>query len=252
MKLAIITGASKGLGKSIAKEFLKEKIDVIGISRTDNEELHEFANEQRANYTFLSADLTLMDSLQSVISKLKSHIANQPIKTLYVINNAAIVHPIERAENVAAESVQLHYQINVVAPITILNELVSKATSENYQLIGVNITSGAAERPISGWSAYCSSKASINMYTKTVAVEQDEKNTGHKIIAFSPGIMDTAMQGEIRKSTDEQFSDVATFQAYKKQNKLSQPETVGHALVGILRQPSFLENGKIYYVSELQ
>ena len=252
MKLAVITGASKGLGKSVAKEFLRKKIDVIGVSRTDNEELHELANEQEVKYTFLSADLTLMDSLQTVISKLKSQLVEQSIKTLYVINNAAMVHPIERAENVTAELMLQHYQINVIAPTTIINELLTDTSNGNYQLVGVNITSGAAERPISGWSAYCSSKASINMYTKTVAIEQDEKNTGHKIIAFSPGIMDTAMQGEIRKSTTDQFSDVATFQAYKNQNKLSQPETVAHALVRILKQPSFLENGKIYYISELQ
>lgn len=252
MKLAVITGASKGLGKSIAKEFLREKIDVIGISRTDNEELHELANEHEVKYIFLSADLTIMDSLHDIISELKSHLRAQPIKTLYVINNAAMVHPIERAENVTAESMLQHYQINVIAPTTIINELLTDTSNENYQLVGVNITSGAAERPISGWSGYCSSKASINMYTKTVAIEQDEKRTGHKIIAFSPGIMDTAMQGEIRKSTTEQFPDVAIFQSYKKENKLSQPETVANALIGILKKPSLLKNGKIYYISELQ
>jgi len=143
-----------------------------------------------------------------------------------------------------------HYQINVIAPTTIINELLTDTSNENYQLVGVNITSGAAERAISGWSAYCSSKASINMYTKTVAIEQDEKNTGHKIIAFSPGIMDTAMQERIRKSSEDSFIDVDRFRQYKENNHLKETDLVGGILVDLLTDESTIENGKIYDVND--
>src|SRR5699024_28480 len=76
---------------------------------------------------------------------------------------------------------------------------------------------------------------SINMYTKTVALEQVEKKTGHKIIAFSPGIMDTDMQGKIRESTYDEFIQIDTFKNYKEQNELRHPDTVADALYHILQ-----------------
>src|SRR5699024_12833001 len=117
-------------------------------------------------------------------------------------------------------------------------------------IYGVTITSGAAERPIYGWSAYGSSKASMNMYTKTVALEQASLQTGNKIIAFSPGIMDTEMQQTIRMSDPTAFQDVDTFRHYKKNDQLQDPQIVGEILVNILLNETGIKNGHIYYVHD--
>src|SRR5699024_5076527 len=117
-------------------------------------------------------------------------------------------------------------------------------------LISMIITSGAANRPIFGWSAYCSSKASMNMYVQTVALEQNHLKTNHKIIAFSPGVMDTAMQEKIRESSTEAFIDVETFRGYKEDGQLSKSDMVGSVIVDIMGDESSIENGKIYDISD--
>src|SRR5262249_56915863 len=62
----------------------------------------------------------------------------------------------------------------------------------------VNVSSGAAYRPLEGWSAYCSGKAGLAMLTRAVALETAGK--GIRIFGFSPGTIDTDMQVKIRAS----------------------------------------------------
>ena len=62
----------------------------------------------------------------------------------------------------------------------------------------VNISSGAAYRPLEGWSAYCSGKAGLAMLTQAIALETAGK--GIRVFGFSPGTIDTEMQVKIRAS----------------------------------------------------
>src|SRR5699024_7077821 len=99
----------------------------------------------------------------------------------------------DQAVNQTPGQVTKHVHVNTIAPMVLTNFFLKKGMDTGIPLISMIITSGAANRPIFGWSAYCSSKASMNMYVQTVALEQNHLKTNHKIIAFSPGVMDTAM-----------------------------------------------------------
>ncbi|WP_284522309.1 SDR family NAD(P)-dependent oxidoreductase [Cytobacillus pseudoceanisediminis] len=168
-------------------------------------------------------------------------------ETLYVFNNAGVIDPIGTAGNLDHAALIQNAHVNLIAPIMISNILMREVSSE---MTIVNITSGAAERPIQGWSAYCSTKAGINMFTETAALELQTAGSSHKVIAFSPGVMDTAMQGTIRSSAKEAFHDLEKFQAYKEKGMLRDTETVANALVDLLLQKE-IESGKVYYVNDL-
>ena len=62
----------------------------------------------------------------------------------------------------------------------------------------INLSSGAAYRPLEGWSAYCAGKAGLAMLTKSIALETAGK--GIRVFGFSPGTIDTDMQVKIRAS----------------------------------------------------
>jgi NAD(P)-dependent dehydrogenase (short-subunit alcohol dehydrogenase family) len=62
----------------------------------------------------------------------------------------------------------------------------------------VNVSSGAAIRPLEGWSAYCSAKAGLHMLTRAIALETAGK--GIRVFGFQPGTTDTDMQVLIRAS----------------------------------------------------
>ena len=62
----------------------------------------------------------------------------------------------------------------------------------------VNLSSGAAHRPMEGWSAYCAGKAGLAMLTR--AIHEEYAAQGIRVFGFAPGVVDTDMQGSIRAS----------------------------------------------------
>lgn len=250
MKFAVVTGVSKGLGESVSKFFLESGINVIGISRSNNNKLAKLAKENNQQFTHYACDLGNLAEVKTTFQEVSANLFAQDPSTVYLVNNAAVLDPINQAMSINSEDLAYHMQVNSIAPMVLTNLFLQQALEKEVQLLSATVTSGAAERPVYGWSAYCSSKASINMYTKTVALEQEELKTGNKVIAFSPGIMDTGMQEKIRASSHEEFIDVDTFKDYKKNNSLKDSDAVGSVLVDILTDEINVQNGKVYHVRD--
>lgn len=250
MKWAIVTGMSRGLGESIAKLFLEQGINVIGISRTINEDLALLAKENNTGYEHFSCDLSDVMAVEDTCQHISERIFKEDVNTLYLVNNAGVIEPVNHAMNISSSDLAHHIQVNSLAPMVLMNLFLKKTADFAVPFVGVTVTSGAAERPVYGWSAYCSTKASMNMYTQTVALEQDTLKTDNKVIAFNPGIMDTAMQEKIRTNSPEQFAEIETFKAYKENNLLKESDVVGGILVDILTDEVNLENGKIYQAKD--
>ncbi|MFD1361356.1 (S)-benzoin forming benzil reductase [Lentibacillus salinarum] len=250
MRHAVVTGVSKGLGESIAKILMESGIHVTGISRSRQAQLADVAAENNVTYQHYACDLGDLAATEQTFQQISEALFLQEPDTVYLINNAAVLEPIDQSMNTSSADVAYHIQVNTTAPMVLTNLFLKKAAEHDVRFIGTTITSGAAERPMYGWSAYCSSKASINMYTKTAALEQDELKTDSKVIAFSPGVMDTQMQERIRNSNKDAFREVEQFRKYKEQNKLNDTEVVGGVLVDILTDETNIENGKIYRVTD--
>lgn len=250
MKYAVVTGASRGLGEAVAKLLLESGIHVFGISRNENKTLVEVAKQNNVDYEHFNCDLGKTEEVNQLLQQMMEHLAKVELTNLYLVNNAAVVEPVNQALNITGEDLAYHVHINNIAPMLLMNSLLKFSTETDISFIGVNVTSAAALRPVLGWSAYCSSKASINLYTKTVALEQDEYQSGHKVFAFNPGIMDTGMQETIRSNSEDAFKDVERFKKYKANNDLKSADTVGGILVDIMLDGSNLENGKIYDIQE--
>lgn len=250
MEFAVITGTSRGLGWSIARFFLEAGVHVIGVSRNVTEDLQEAADENNVTFRDYRCDLSDVKDLDATFQKVMNKVyANEP-ESVYLVNNAGMVEPIDQAKNQASDQLSRHIHVNTIAPMVITNLFLEKGTELGIPLIALMITSGAAENPTYGWSAYCSSKASVNMYVKTVALEQNHLQTNHKIIAFSPGVMDTGMQNKIRESSEAAFKDVDRFREYKKANRLADVDMVGSVIVDVMNDYETIENGKIYNIAD--
>lgn len=250
MKYAVITGISRGLGESIAKYLLESGIHVIGISRTGSNSLEKHAESHNVTFTHFACDLSDVAVIESTFQKISEKIFTEDLTTVYLINNAAVLDPINPSMNIKSNELAYHIQVNTIAPMVLTNLFLKTSTENEVAMVGVTITSGAADRPVYGWSAYCSSKASMNSYTEAVALEQAELKTGNKVIAFNPGVMDTGMQEKIRSTSQDSFIDVETFKDYKRNDVLKDTDTVGGILVDILTDEGSIENGKIYNVKD--
>ncbi|WP_440894837.1 (S)-benzoin forming benzil reductase [Amphibacillus sp. Q70] len=250
MKYAVVTGTSKGFGASIAERLLKAGVNVVGIARNQNQQLNQVADESRVSYQHFTCNLTDVDRLDRIFEKINDQVFKKDTELVYLINNAATVNPIDIATKHTIEAVQAHMQLNLIAPIITTALVLKRAKHCGIKTIITNISSGAADRSTYGWSAYGASKAGLNRYTNTVALEQKELGTKHKVILFNPSIMDTNMQGDIRSASPESFQAVDQFKQYKEDNQLSDTSDVAEVLVDILMDEEKIINGKYYQIKD--
>jgi benzil reductase ((S)-benzoin forming) len=224
--LLILTGHSQGLGKALLDWFLqKENFEIIGISRT-------LLDIQSPRLKQLSLDLSDLDLLES---QLDSIFPMDEFEEIILINNAGSLGEIKQVGQLNLKRFQALFNLNMLAPVILTNAFVSSYGKVNSTRLVCNISSGAAHKPLEGWSGYCSSKAGLAMFT-SVCQKENEK-TGIRFFSLAPGIIDTAMQTKIRESGEEDFPALDRFKTYKSEGKLSSGAEVAKKIGYLLANP---------------
>ena len=234
MKLYIITGTSSGIGRALALEVLKDSTaHVLGLSRRQNIE-HERYTHQRIELSKI-ADL---ENLHFPIS------GNE--KEVILVNNAGWIGeiaPLGQQDHLAIEE---SFNINLIAPTVLINQFLIQVKNLKMRRVVLNISSGAAQYPIASWSSYCASKAGLEMITRVIGEEHPEVEA----YAIAPGIVNTAMQKDIREAKEELFTDVARFKSYFENGELSSPEDISEKILHLLNHPEKIP-GKVFSLRNL-
>jgi benzil reductase ((S)-benzoin forming) len=214
--LFIITGASKGIGKGIAEKALETGAEVWGINRT-----HSIEHE---NYKALTFDLADIQNLLKELPQLFSEAKNY--EKIVLINNAGTLGDIEHLGNIENDSIPNLFDLNVSAPILLMNQFMKDFKHFEGEKIIINISSGAGKNAVDGWSGYCASKAALDMASKVAAKEAEMDGNGFIIKAIAPGVVDTEMQTQIRSTDKKSFSGVEKFKNLKADKQLSSEKEV--------------------------
>jgi benzil reductase ((S)-benzoin forming) len=88
------------------------------------------------------------------------------------------------------------------------------------------------------------------MFTRCVALEQEGQAHPVKVYSFAPGVIDTEMQGEIRKSSEEDFAPLKRFIAYYENGDLMPPAFVAKKAIELMTSNAY-ENGQFIDVYEM-
>jgi benzil reductase ((S)-benzoin forming) len=241
----IITGTSRGIGEAIAVKMLKPGNTLFCASRTLNEELVERAVALGVTIYYYTTDLSDPLAVAGFSDQIWEKIAPEDVKCIALINNAGMIAPIGPIENNDPVQLLMHIQLNLLAPMLLTSAFLKHTTNWNVPKVVFNISSGAAGTPYSGWSVYCSSKAAIDMFTRTVAQEQTTAKFPAKILAFAPGIVETALQTEIRGSDPENFPQKDKFVKLHEDGHLFTPEFVAETISNALFDDSILQGSVI-------
>ncbi len=219
MNYIFITGSSKGLGKSLVEKYLDDSNNfVFGFART--------CSNESDRYKHFSVDF----SDKSTYENFEFPQLENPEK-IVLINNAGWVGDVKYVGSQSIKSIEDIFNVNVVSLIFLCNQFIAKYADLNLPTTILNISSGAANYPIDGWSNYCSTKAAVNMFSQVFQKElqiRDQHNI--KVFAMAPGIIDTGMQQDIRSASKEHFSDIDRFLEYKNNGDLSSPEEVAEKI----------------------
>jgi len=251
MKYYIITGTSRGLGESLVKELMNSGNFIFCISRNKNDQLIKLADENNIDLEYISFDLSHVDKINALMQVIFSKMDSSNIESLVLINNAGILAPIKPTEFCSSKEIITNTNINMVAPMILSSSFISNSSniSANKQII--NISSGAGKKPYYGWSSYCSTKAGIDHFTRCVGMEQSVKANPVRIISFSPGVIDTEMQKEIRMTPREHFQDLDRFISFKEDGKLQDPDVVARHVLDLINNTE-LNNGEILDIKHFQ
>ncbi|WP_303310523.1 SDR family NAD(P)-dependent oxidoreductase [Hymenobacter sp. BT730] len=242
MHYYIITGPSRGLGKALAEAVLQQtETVVIGVSR--------HATIEHARYHHQPLDLSDMLAVQNNLHKVFPDCAKASSITL--INNAAVLGEIGYAGELPAEHYEFVFDVNVVAPAMLMNTFINRYAELTIPQTILNISSGAGQRPVDGWGAYCASKAALDMFSRTAQQEQHQRGRNLRIRSLAPGLVDTSMQEQIRTADETQFSQAATFVAHHTEGNLQHPEQVAQRIVAWLQRPTVAEEMVVLRLTDI-
>jgi benzil reductase ((S)-benzoin forming) len=250
MNYVIVTGSSKGLGEAIAKQLVTQNnMTLLCIARTNNNELKQLAKKNNTPFHFFPFDLANIDDIEQLMQNIFSTIQIENSHSIHLINNAGVLPPIKPIDQTEPNEIVHNLHINLLSPMIITLEFIKHTKDLSCDKRIINVSSGAGKRPIYGWSCYGTSKAGLDLFSQNVATDQIYTRHPIQICSFGPGIMDTAMQEQIRSTDEENFKDVEAFRTYKKEGKLLLPETVAKVIVNLLTKTDF-PHGKVVSVQD--
>jgi NAD(P)-dependent dehydrogenase (short-subunit alcohol dehydrogenase family) len=185
-KRVLVTGGSRGIGAAAVLALARAGAKVTYTARKQG-------GPQGAGITALQADVTDLPAMAAIM--------DHPFDI--VVNNAGIIGPIGRIADVAPQDWAQNITINLTGAYAVIHH----AIRINPACTIINLSSGAARRPLEGWSAYCAGKAGLSMLTR--AAHEEYAGQGLRIFGLAPGVVDTDMQGEIRASGINPVSQLA-------------------------------------------
>jgi len=234
MKYYIVTGASSGLGEAIARKLILGRNKVFCISRRLNESLTDLAASMQCGMWYFERDLGEPMAIPGLMNEIFNFVDRDHISGIALINNAGVLEPMSAAGSYAPEILHQHLNVNLLAPLLLTNEFIRLTGAMHVLKSIINISSGAATTPYAGWGAYCSSKAGLDMFTRTVGLEQQQSAHPVRILSVAPGIVDTPMQAKIRQTGQKNFPMKQKFEQLYEENRLSKPSEVADKIISLI------------------
>ena len=191
-KVIIVTGASRGIGAAAAEALAKAGATVVLTAR-DATLTQQTARSIGGTASARPCDVSDYAAFEALVTETKARFGRLDA----LINNAGVIEPITSIADSDPAPWARNVTINLTGAYNAIRAVLPEMLTAGGGTI-VNVSSGAAIRPLEGWSAYCSAKAGLHMLTRAVALETTGK--GIRIFGFQPGTTDTDMQVLIRAS----------------------------------------------------
>jgi benzil reductase ((S)-benzoin forming) len=234
MKLLLLTGGSKGLGRSLLKKFTGQDFTVIEFSRS---------GKTKHN---IKCDLSYPEKFSEIFNRIISDCSMNNYAEIILINNAGTIEPIGPITNYETDDWIKHININLMTSIVTSGIFTKTFQNHPCKKTIVFISSGAAVRSKYGWSLYCASKAGIEQFCKTLAIEQAQQQYPVNNIIIDPGLIDTDMQADIRNTNENFFPEISRFTGFKENGLLKSPEYVADKIFNVIS--GIIKNGEKYII----
>lgn len=216
--VVIVTGASRGLGAAVARYLATQNARVTLTARTA-ESLREVASaveEQGGTSLVIPADVSERKACDRLIADTLDRFGRLDA----LVNNAGVLQPVAPLAKADPAAWAYNISVNLVGPFYLMHVGLPALRESGGRII--NVSTGAAVNPMQGWSAYCASKAGLLHLTRVAAAEEPAVTS----ISLRPGVVDTEMQAEIRRSEPGAMPEAnqQRFRRLKQEGQLEPPK----------------------------
>ncbi len=228
---AIVTGASRGIGKAIALKLAEEGYNLCLNYRSSDAEIKEVMNiakEFGVKVILVKADISNFDSAKELIDKAYDEFGSISL----LVNNAGITKD-QLLPKLKEEDFDSVINVNLKGVFNCTKHIIKPMMKQRQGSI-INITSVIGQIGNAGQSNYAASKAGVIGFTKSIAKEVGSR--GIRVNAVAPGFIETDMTKELPEAVIE---SMLTNIPLKKSGK---PEDVANAV-------SFLANENSHYIT---
>jgi len=238
-RVAVVSGASRGLGAGLARVFAEHGMKLGLYARSDS------ALPDSDDVLARRLDARDERGLQGFVAEVEERFGTIDLW----VNNAGVLEPIAPLRDVEYRAFRDHIEINLGGVF-----LGTRAYVRHLHARGaaggvlVNISSGAAWKAYRGWAAYCAGKAAVERMTQVVAEEEGPR--GLRAYSLAPGVVDTAMQEQIRACPPDRFPEVERFVELKRADGFNSPEFVARHLLAVAFDPDSRPDGVVVSVPD--
>lgn len=218
-KVAVITGASRGLGAGLAEVAHERGMSLVLCSRSRP------ILPAGPRVLPLELDVSDADAVESLASEAEARFGHVDLW----VNNAGLLEPVAPLRSLDVDALRLLLDVNVLGVALGCRAYLRLLHRTGKRGALLNISSGAARKPYRGWAGYCASKAAVDRLSEVIALEEGERVRVHSV---APGVIETGMQEILREKGADDFPDVERFRQLHATGALVSPRDAG---LGLLR-----------------
>ena len=221
-KVAVVTGASKGIGASIAEHLAAEGASVVvnySSSKTGAEAVVKRIQEKGGKAVAVQADVAKPDEIKRLFAEAKALYAKLDV----LVNNAG-VYGFAPLESITEEHFHKHFNLNVLGLLLTTQEALKLFGPEGGSII--NISSIAGRMPVQNASVYSATKAAVDAITVTLSQELGPRKI--RVNSLNPGMVETEglHAGGLAESAFRK-----TLESQTPLGRIAQPEDIARAAV---------------------
>ena len=231
-RLAIFTGASSGIGLALAETTPWPDTRLFDVSRRG-----------APGCEHLRADLSDPASWSLVAELFERQVAGFAGDRIVFFHSAGTLTPIGFAGEVDGDAYTRNVLLNSASPQVLGAAFLHAAQRTEARCHLVMIGSGAASSVYEGWTSYGAGKAAADQWVRTAGAEQARRGGRVTVLSIAPGVVATAMQEEIRATSERDFPDVARFVELHEGGDLREPKAVAAEIWSLLDRD--LANGSV-------
>lgn len=218
MKLAIITGGSRGIGAELVAQYKNEGFTTKEFSRSGKSK------------DSIVVDLSKPKVIQDVVAPYFNKWARLTLDEIVLFNNASTPLPLGVLANKPVDEILTNISLNYTSVVLLMRAFVGAFQNTACPKTVVNITSGLAVGNIFGASLYSGAKAGVEHFVRSLSTEQVNQPYPIRYLNINPGQTDTAMHASVRGQSPEDLPSVDSFIHAMESGDVKSPARVATAI----------------------